>query len=196
MKVSKLSKLSIAIASLMMTSSAAYAAMDMDSRVSQLEKQMSQVRTENPMGTYGANTASARPDLVDGNGWFFTADVLYWHGKVGGTDYAYSDQDPTAQLPIKGRNKDISFDWDWGLRAGVGYRFEHDGWDLSAQYTLFDSNGSDSTVAGPNSSLVPLRGTSTIISGDNGKPIVEENPDHEISKIYFDFAKKIKSTYL
>ena len=33
-------------------------------------------------------------------------------------------------------------------------------------------------------------------SGDNGKPIVEENPDHEISKIYFDFAKKIKSTYL
>ena len=141
MKVSKLSKLSIAIASLMMTSSAAYAAMDMDSRVSQLEKQMSQVRTENPMGTYGANTASARPDLVDGNGWFFTADVLYWHGKVGGTDYAYSDQDPTAQLPIKGRNKDISFDWDWGLRAGVGYRFEHDGWDLSAQYTLFDSNG-------------------------------------------------------
>ncbi len=33
-------------------------------------------------------------------------------------------------------------------------------------------------------------------SGDNGKPIVEENPDHEISKIYFEFAKKIKSTYL
>ena len=33
-------------------------------------------------------------------------------------------------------------------------------------------------------------------SGDNGKPIVEENPDNEISKIYLDFAKKIKSTYL
>ena len=33
-------------------------------------------------------------------------------------------------------------------------------------------------------------------SGDNGKPIVEENPNHEISKHYLDFAKKIKSTYL
>jgi len=33
-------------------------------------------------------------------------------------------------------------------------------------------------------------------SGDNGKPIVEENPDNEISKIYLDLAKKIKSTYL
>ena len=31
--------------------------------------------------------------------------------------------------------------------------------------------------------------------GDNGKPIVEENPDHEISKIYADFANKIKSLY-
>ena len=30
----------------------------------------------------------------------------------------------------------------------------------------------------------------------NGKPIVEENPEHEISKIYLEFAEKIKSTYL
>ena len=33
-------------------------------------------------------------------------------------------------------------------------------------------------------------------AGDNGKPIVEENSNHEISKIYLEFAKKIKSTYL
>jgi ATP-binding protein involved in chromosome partitioning len=33
-------------------------------------------------------------------------------------------------------------------------------------------------------------------AGDNGKPIVEENSDHEISKIYLEFAQKIKSTYL
>mgnify|MGYP001160963719 CR=1 FL=1 len=32
--------------------------------------------------------------------------------------------------------------------------------------------------------------------GDEGKPIVEANPDHEISKIYLQFAEKIKSTYL
>tara|TARA_Y100000590_G_scaffold402812_1_gene488885 strand:+ start:1293 stop:2117 length:825 start_codon:yes stop_codon:yes gene_type:complete len=32
--------------------------------------------------------------------------------------------------------------------------------------------------------------------GDLGMPIVESKPDHEISKIYIDFAKKIKSSYL
>ena len=30
---------------------------------------------------------------------------------------------------------------------------------------------------------------------DQGKPIVEANPEHEISKIYLDFANKVKSSY-
>ena len=33
-------------------------------------------------------------------------------------------------------------------------------------------------------------------TGDEGKPIVEANSEHEISKIYLNFAEKIKSTYL
>ena len=33
-------------------------------------------------------------------------------------------------------------------------------------------------------------------SGDSGKPIVEENPEHEISKIYINLANKIKSNFL
>jgi ATP-binding protein involved in chromosome partitioning len=33
-------------------------------------------------------------------------------------------------------------------------------------------------------------------NGDEGKPIVEANPNHEISKIYLNFARKIKSIYL
>ena len=32
--------------------------------------------------------------------------------------------------------------------------------------------------------------------GDEGKPIVEANPDHEISKIYLSFAEKIKKEYI
>ena len=32
--------------------------------------------------------------------------------------------------------------------------------------------------------------------GDLGKPIVESSPEHEISKIFDRFAKKIKSIYL
>ena len=33
-------------------------------------------------------------------------------------------------------------------------------------------------------------------TGDEGKPIVEADPEHEISKIYLGLANKIKSTYL
>jgi len=33
-------------------------------------------------------------------------------------------------------------------------------------------------------------------AGDNGKPIVEENAEHEISKIFLNFAQKIKNIYL
>ena len=32
--------------------------------------------------------------------------------------------------------------------------------------------------------------------GDDGKPIVEANPKHEISKIYLDMANNIKSNYI
>ena len=32
-------------------------------------------------------------------------------------------------------------------------------------------------------------------TGDQGKPIVENNPENEISKIYLNFAKKIKATF-
>ena len=32
--------------------------------------------------------------------------------------------------------------------------------------------------------------------GDNGKPIVESDPNHDVSKIYKNFAEKIKSFYL
>ena len=33
-------------------------------------------------------------------------------------------------------------------------------------------------------------------TGDEGKPIVEASPEHEITKIYLNFAEKIKSIYL
>ncbi len=180
MEVNLLRKIPITMA--ILVGASAFAAMDTDSRITQLEQQMKQVRTENAMGTYGAKTASARPD-VDGNGWFLTGDVFYWKAAVGGTEYAYSDQDPIAALPISGRVKDMDFDWDWGFRVGIGYNFLHDGWDVSAQYTWFNSSGSDSSSAGLNSSLVPLKGLARIVS-------TPANPLH-----LFLFCRSAKSQY-
>jgi ATP-binding protein involved in chromosome partitioning len=34
------------------------------------------------------------------------------------------------------------------------------------------------------------------VAADNGKPLVEENPDHKISKIFKEMATKIKVSFL
>lgn len=142
-----------------------------EARVAELEHQMSQLRVRTAEDTYSPKTATARPE-VDGQGWFITFGILYWQARVGGTEYAYTDiGSPTPSnagagvgnaLPISGRTKDMSFDWDWGLRIGLGYNFQHDNWILNGEYTWFDTNGSDSTRKNQNDSVIPLRGSSRI----------------------------------
>lgn len=176
----------IPLALALATSSVAFGAMSTNERVAQLEQQMKCVYMEvieddcDPMMiTCGAQTASARPNVQGdqcrcGYGWFVSVDVIYWHPKVGGTEYAYSDNSPQlalspdlseAHFPLKGRTKDIDFDWDWGFKVGLGYNFKHDGWDALIEFTRLDSDGSDSTNSGLNGTIVPLRGTSSITNG-------------------------------
>ncbi|MDN3507672.1 MAG: Lpg1974 family pore-forming outer membrane protein [Simkaniaceae bacterium] len=166
MNINLLKKVPLALAALA-TSSAAYAAMDMDTRVSQLEQQMNQVRTETAMGTYGATTAPARP-AVEGHGFKFAFDILYWHTRMGGTEFAYTNDSDCSTFPITGELAEISLDWDWGFRVGLGYNFEHDDWDIMATYTLFNTNGGNSEGSGANtSSVVGNRGWSLTPSGGN-----------------------------
>ena len=70
--------------------------------------------------------------------------------------------------------------------------------DDGKKYNLFGEGGVKKTAEEFNKEFlgeIPIN-PEVGKSGDNGKPIVEENPDNEISKIYLNFAKKIKSTYL
>ena len=70
--------------------------------------------------------------------------------------------------------------------------------DDNKRYNIFGEGGVKSTAKEFNKEFLgeipinPKVGT----SGDKGKPIVEEDPNNQISKIYIDFAKKIKSNYL
>ena len=69
--------------------------------------------------------------------------------------------------------------------------------DDKKRYNIFGEGGVRETAKEFNKNFlgeIPIN-SDVGKSGDGGKPIVEDNPDHEISKIYFDFAKKIKSTY-
>ena len=70
--------------------------------------------------------------------------------------------------------------------------------DDNKKYNIFGEGGVKNTAKEFNKEFLgeipinPKVGT----SGDKGKPIVEEDPNNQISKIYLDFANKIKSTYL
>ncbi len=70
--------------------------------------------------------------------------------------------------------------------------------DDKKRYNIFGKDGVRKTAEEFNKDFlgeIPIN-SEVGKSGDKGKPIVEENPDHEISKIYLNFANKIKSAYL
>lgn len=147
------------LAAATLVASSAFGAME-----ASLDQQMKQVRTMTEADTYGAKTADAT-FAPESNGFSLSVDLLYWYARIGGTDYVYTDDNLTSTLPLNGNTQEIDFDWDFGFRIGAGYQFDHDCWDVKAVYTYFESSGDDSTNAGLNSSLIPLKGTSFIIDG-------------------------------
>ena len=69
--------------------------------------------------------------------------------------------------------------------------------DDGKNYKIFGDGGVKKTAEEFNKEFLGEIPINPIVgqAGDNGKPIVEASLDHEISKIYIDFAKKIKSIY-
>ena len=70
--------------------------------------------------------------------------------------------------------------------------------DDNKRYNIFGEGGVKNTAKEFNKEFlgeIPIN-PKVGISGDEGKPIVEKDPNNQISKIYINFANKIKSTYL
>ena len=81
-----------------------------------------------------------------------------------------------------------------GLVDNMSFFISEDG----KKYNLFGEGGVKRTAEEFNKEFlgeIPIN-PEVGKSADNGKPIVEENPNNEISKIYLKFANKIKSIYL
>ena len=165
-----------------------------DDRIDDLEWEMKQVSVYTPQDTIGASFAKGQPDvLVQGEKLFLLFDVLYWHAKVGGTEYAYSLQPSIIQtgsiiLPhANGHTKYNDFSWEWGLKAGFGINLPHDGWDVFAQYTWFKSNTTNSSSKAPPSALMPLRLFSTMlaIKAKSFFDLDYQNVDVNLGKSYF-----------
>ena len=70
--------------------------------------------------------------------------------------------------------------------------------DDGKKYSIFGSGGVQRTAQEYNKKFLGEIPINSDIGkfGDLGKPIVEQNIEHEISKIYLKFAEKIKLSYL
>jgi len=118
----------------------------MTERVEKLEEEMAQIGTINSMDNFGTSFTTASPKGE--NGLYIFVDPLYWHAKVGGTEFAFTVEIPQQTLdpefignpPQKGGVKANSFNWDWGLRVGLGTHLGSDNWDINANYTWFETN--------------------------------------------------------
>ncbi len=74
----------------------------------------------------GVFNPSAMPDS---HVWL-DAEALYWQSNMGSLSYGIEH----------GHVKQLDFDWNWGVRAGLGYKIPHDKWDLYAVYTHLIGN--------------------------------------------------------
>ncbi len=129
-----------------------------DERVTFLEKRVDKVITKNEtLKTEVLETTTARPDQTEKQ-WFLNFDILYWHAKVGGTSFAYSNERASIDLPIQGYTKRIPFNWDFGFKVGIGKHFEHDKWSSSLTFTYFKSADDASMKGSPLNSITPLKG--------------------------------------
>lgn len=146
-------------------STTAFAYRDMDERLDSLESKMTEISSRNPEGTLGASFRSSRPE-TENTRFFGTFDLLYWHPKLGGTEFAFT-ADYTEIVaagdtiifprPPKGDLKENDLGWDFGLRFGLGYKTPYNDWDVTARYTWYSLHDSSSHQKTYPSNLFSLR---------------------------------------
>lgn len=77
---------------------------------------------------------------------YIFTDLLYWRAEEGATSWA----DVIHIQPKPFFNQaDLAFGWDFGFRAGIGYHFDYDHWDLKFAYTRFCTKANNSYILDP-----------------------------------------------
>lgn len=124
-----------------------------------------------PMGVTsqptGVITPPVAPAVNNGADLYITADFIYWKEYQNGLEFAESGLAggtlaSGTTLP-RGTVSAPRGAWEPGFKVGLGLEFEHDGWDLFAQYTWLapqTGNGNKTNATDPvgTSTLFPLLG--------------------------------------
>ncbi len=105
---------------------------------------------------YRVITPQVDYELRNDIGLFFSADYLYWTARTDGLGYVFSGFGDGSLDAIKGKLHQLNNDYESGFKADAGYRFDHDGWDIFAEYTWFFINPKKNETGTP---LLPSNAT-------------------------------------
>ena len=105
------------------------------------EMHMQQMRDMNEI------TPSAEPSVCGCVTPFVTADFISWRAQEDGLDFSFNGTSIAGveagflpETASRGTVKSPHFSYEPGFKVGAGLKFEHDGWDLFAQYTWWRKN--------------------------------------------------------
>ena len=112
-----------------------------------------------PMGVTsqptGVITPPVAPAVNHGADVFISADFIYWKAYQDGLEYAESALTASGAAPTAGQTlAQGSFatpkgKFEPGFKVGLGLEFEHDGWDLFAQYTWLAPQNKSTSISAP-----------------------------------------------
>ena len=125
-----------------------------------------------------------RPEIEKRAG-FAGLEFLWWTAQVGALDYIIRGQTPSVTLGgivnqnqlvgAVGTLKSPSYDWEYGLRASIGYRFPRDFWELEALYTYFHSSSQET--------LGPPSGFDTLVTDTTTN---DNSPSKALAGTFYD----------
>ncbi len=98
-------------------------------------------------------SASERSDLLvpvqsNPTSFSFVADFMFWTARESGAD-CWAEVITTQGSASSNLLKAVAFDWEPGLRVGIGYEKLRDSWNTQAYYTRFHTQGRDAVSSDP-----------------------------------------------
>lgn len=137
---------------------------NIENRVSSLENSKSGCCVINP---------SARPFAKDCWGFYVTVDPLIWQARVSGlglytvTNGGSNFISTTGLTQSASKVKNLGGEWDWGVRVGLGFNWDCDGWDTVVRWTWWKPDADRHTTADSTHVIFPNVGNPFTTMAEN-----------------------------
>lgn len=102
----------------------------------------------------------ARPYTPDCWGLYVAVTPFIWQANENGLPIAIETDGSASFFNDQGRNKvrNLSFDWDWGVKVGLGLNTTHDAWDILLEWTTWKTDARRNFSVDASNAAYPSQG--------------------------------------